>query len=123
MDYSSYLLRPEPPTTMKNSIFPLFILFPFLAFGQSKVQTTKDSMVELKEQVNQYEQLLADWANLKKYREENKNLPPPLSREKRILFMGNSITESWKNLDSSFFANKSYTNRGISGQTTPQMLI
>jgi lysophospholipase L1-like esterase len=37
--------------------------------------------------------------------------------------MGNSITESWKLIDSNFFIGKPYINRGISGQTTPQMLV
>ena len=41
----------------------------------------------------------------------------------RIVFMGNSITEFWKRLDTSFFSNKHFINRGISGQTSPQMLL
>lgn len=62
-----------------------------------------------------------DWANLKKYDSENKELSTtPTS--KRIVFMGDSITEFWKVNDSSFF-DKSKINRGISGQTTPQMLL
>ena len=62
-----------------------------------------------------------DWANLKKYDSENKQLSTtPTS--KRIVFMGDSITEFWKVNDSSFF-DKSKINRGISGQTTPQMLL
>ncbi len=44
------------------------------------------------------------------------------SNENRIVFMGNSITENWKHLDSDFFSNKNYINKGISGQTTPQIL-
>lgn len=62
-----------------------------------------------------------DWANLKKYDSENKDLSTtPTS--KRIVFMGDSITEFWKVNDSSFF-DKSKINRGISGQTSPQMLL
>ena len=62
-----------------------------------------------------------DWANLKKYDSENKELSTtPTS--KRIVFMGDSITEFWKVNDSSFF-DKSNINRGISGQTTPQMVL
>ncbi len=64
-----------------------------------------------------------DWGNLKRYAEENKNLKSPAPGEQRIVFMGNSITEAWKTVDSNFFKNDSYINRGISGQTTPQMLI
>jgi lysophospholipase L1-like esterase len=64
-----------------------------------------------------------DWANLDRYKSENAKLGPPLKGEKRIVFMGNSITEGWGSLDPEFFKGKHYINRGISGQTTPQMLV
>jgi len=65
-----------------------------------------------------------DWANLGKYKEGNDNLSMTKSIKPRIVFMGNSITEGWKNADSAFFApGKNYIDRGISGQTTPQMLL
>lgn len=66
---------------------------------------------------------LQDWPYLKKYEKENANLPILESRQKRIVFMGDSITEFWSDLCPEFFAGKPYLNRGISGQTTPQMLI
>ena len=71
----------------------------------------------------QEEQVHKDWANLGRFRENNKQIGMPATGEKRIVFMGNSITEGWSRLDSSFFSGKPYVNRGISGQTTPQMLI
>ena len=64
-----------------------------------------------------------DWANLGRFSEENAKLPAPSKNEKRVVFMGNSITEGWGNLYPAFFKDKPYINRGISGQTTPQMLI
>lgn len=64
-----------------------------------------------------------DWANLKRYAEENKILGLPQPGERRVVFMGNSITEGWVKLDSAFFKGKPYIGRGISGQTTPQMLL
>jgi lysophospholipase L1-like esterase len=64
-----------------------------------------------------------DWPNLNKYQNENANLKPIAPRQKRIVFMGDSITEFWSVTDSEYFAGKPYVNRGISGQTTPQMLI
>ena len=66
---------------------------------------------------------LQDWPYLKKYKKENANLPILESGQKRIVFMGGSITEVWSGLWPEFFAGKPYLNRGISGQTTPQMLI
>ena len=65
---------------------------------------------------------LNDWANLSRYKEENNKLLNS-SYELRVVFMGNSITESWSHFDPDFFLTNSYINRGISGQTTPQMLI
>jgi len=64
-----------------------------------------------------------DWANLNRFREENIKLGPPSQGEKRILFMGNSITEGWSQKSPGFFSGPPYINRGISGQTTPQMLL
>lgn len=68
-------------------------------------------------------QLKNDWANLNKYADENKKIKPPAKGEKRIVFMGNSITEFWKYIDGDFFINKPYINRGISGQTSTQMAV
>ncbi|SVC86769.1 uncharacterized protein METZ01_LOCUS339623, partial [marine metagenome] len=65
-----------------------------------------------------------DWPGLNRYRENNDRMSFPTKvNENRIVFMGNSITESWSNLHPEFFSGKPYVNRGISGQTTPQMLV
>lgn len=64
-----------------------------------------------------------DWANLTRYREENAKLGLPSPGESRVVFMGNSITEGWGNIHPAFFSGKPYINRGIGGQTTPQMLL
>jgi len=61
-----------------------------------------------------------EFANIKRYEEANSDLAPPSRNENRVVFMGNSITDSWPE---EFFQGKPYINRGISGQTTPQMLI
>src|SRR3954451_11306824 len=67
--------------------------------------------------------LRTDWANLARYRQANAELPPPASGEQRVVFMGNSITDSWARLFPTMFPGKPYVGRGISGQTTPQMLV
>jgi lysophospholipase L1-like esterase len=64
-----------------------------------------------------------DWANLNKYKNENILLATPFSGEKRIVYFGDSITEGWGTVSPEFFTGKTYINRGISGQTTPQMLL
>ena len=92
---------------MKN-IFTYLYLFMFVSqlsiFGQNK---------------NKNE----DWPNLKKYAKANEELGLPSAGEKRVVFMGNSITESWGIIDSSFFKDNGYIDRGISGQTSSQMLL
>jgi lysophospholipase L1-like esterase len=69
------------------------------------------------------EQLHNDWANLRRYRDSNTALPAPAPGENRVVFMGNSITEGWMRYFPSEFPGKPYIGRGISGQTTPQMLV
>jgi lysophospholipase L1-like esterase len=64
-----------------------------------------------------------DWPDLNRYKNANANLGPPSPGEARIVFMGNSITEGWSRISPGFFSGKPYINRGISGQTTPQMLV
>jgi lysophospholipase L1-like esterase len=71
-----------------------------------------------------FEQSFAqDRANLKWFQEANAQLKAIDSTQKRIVFMGNSITEGWIKSRPEFFGGKPYVNRGISGQTTPQMLL
>ena len=62
-----------------------------------------------------------DYGQLARYREANAKLGPPAAGENRIVFFGDSITDIWKLPD--YFPGKPYVNRGIGGQTTPQMLV
>ena len=64
-----------------------------------------------------------DWPNFNRFRQDNYQVGMPSENENRIVFMGNSITESWLDIYPEFFDGKPYINRGISGQTTPQMLV
>ena len=64
-----------------------------------------------------------DWASLARYRHANDSLPLPAPGEHRVVFMGNSITDGWARFFPQMFPGKPYIGRGISGQTTPQMLV
>ncbi len=66
-------------------------------------------------------QLLVDFGNLARFKEANEMLGAPKPGEDRVVFMGDSITQGWNLAES--FPGKPYVNRGISGQTTPQMLV
>jgi lysophospholipase L1-like esterase len=79
---------------------------------------------ELKTRLDRAETRLKDWPALARYAEDNKKVAAPAKNEQRVVFMGDSITDSWDNpTNGGFFPGKPYVNRGISGQTTPQMLI
>ena len=67
---------------------------------------------------------LQDWPNLARYRDANTKVVPPVKKETRVVFMGDSITDAWVRPEyGGFFPGKPYIDRGISGQTTPQMLV
>ena len=67
---------------------------------------------------------LRDWADLGRYRESNRSVGAPAPVEPRVVFMGDSITDSWQQPRfGGFFPGRPYIDRGISGQTTPQMLL
>lgn len=69
------------------------------------------------------QQNAGDWAQLARYRDANAQLAAPAPGEARVVFMGNSITEGWAPFFPTLFPDKPYVGRGISGQTTPQMLV
>ncbi len=69
------------------------------------------------------DRLHKDWAWLGRYADDNAKLGAPVAGEKRVIFMGDSITEGWINTDPDFFKTNNYLDRGIGGQTTPQMLV
>ena len=86
-----------------------------------EAQMSAGEMLKLKKE--REEKFHNDWANLNRYREENQQIGLPKAGENRVVFMGNSITAGWINMRPEFFASKPYVDRGIGGQTTPQMLI
>ncbi len=71
-----------------------------------------------------FERLALDWPGLSRYAAANKEISPPKANEKRVVFMGDSITDGWSRPDArEFFSGKPYVNRGIGGQVTGQMLV
>ena len=83
-----------------------------------------DPCAETKVQLTQLENDLKDWPELSRYHDANSKVAAPARDEQRVVFMGDSITDSWDDPRyGGFFPGKPYIDRGISGQTTPQMLI
>jgi lysophospholipase L1-like esterase len=97
------------------------------AFAQNPAsqppQSVDPELEKLIPQLQRAHQALNDWPNLGRYRDANANTPPPAPGENRVVFMGDSITDGWGKGQAQFFPGKPYINRGISGQTTPQMLV
>lgn len=64
-----------------------------------------------------------DWASFGRYEKSNEEVKKLPQSKREVVFMGNSITDSWIKNDSAFFANNNFIDRGISGQTTSQMIV
>ncbi|MDB5145837.1 MAG: axeA1 3 [Mucilaginibacter sp.] len=109
---------------MKKLIIIAFVLAAFAAQAQQNNAVTPNDKAAQEAKMKQDDEARAhaDWPALKKYEDENSRLAPPAANETRVVFMGNSITESWRNADSAFFT-EGRIDRGISGQTSPQMLV
>jgi len=94
------------------------------AFACVAAQPTATDCAEVKTQLTRAQTRLNDWPQLARYRDANTKIVAPLKNEARVVFMGDSITDSWDDPKfGGFFSGKPYIDRGISGQTTPQMLI
>src|SRR5437868_7487718 len=102
-----------------ESIF--LVLLAFSAFAQQPTQPTAAQESLQKWRESKWVILRDDFGELGRYREANAALKPPAPGENRVIFFGDSITDLWK-LDE-YFRDKPYINRGIGGQTTPQMLV
>ena len=93
-------------------------------FSSLAAQPSADPCADTKTKLTQAENRLKDWPQLARYRDANEKLVPAAKTDMRVVFMGDSITDSWQNPKfGGFFPGKPYVDRGISGQTTPQMLI
>jgi lysophospholipase L1-like esterase len=78
----------------------------------------------LEKKVDSMSARLLDWPQLSRYRDANETVTPPTKNEFRVVFLGDSITDGWQQPKfGGFFPGKPYIDRGISGQTTPQMLL
>lgn len=99
----------------------VFVLAAAAAFGQAG--GGEADAAKMKADLERAQRTLQDWANLGRYAADNAKVAAPAAGEERVVFMGDSITDAWGRRYGKFFEGKGYINRGISGQTTPQMLI
>jgi lysophospholipase L1-like esterase len=100
----------------------ILLLIPLLA-AFARPQAPAPDSAKLQKDLATAEKKLLDWPALGRYRAENEKTAAPAAGENRVVFMGDSITDNWGRRYGKFFPEKHYINRGIGGQTTPQMLI
>jgi lysophospholipase L1-like esterase len=100
----------------------LFTGLGFIIYDQvTHVCEPTDLYVQERKKAKKLQMKLNDFARIRRFHGANKKLSSPVKEEKRIVFLGDSITQGWE-LDK-YFPDQPYINRGIGGQTTPQMLI
>jgi lysophospholipase L1-like esterase len=110
-----------PPIIRTISLFAILLSLPALAqqLGPSIPSTGFGGLDQYRaSRVSIYTD---DFGQLARYREADAALAPPVAGESRVIFLGDSITDYWKLAD--YFPRKPYINRGIDGQTTPEMLV
>ena len=109
---------------MKLRLMLLGMAVTVVIAANTYAQPATNDCADTKAQLTRAQTRLSDWPALARYRSANSELTPPSDREQRVVFMGDSITDSWDDPKyGGFFPGKPYVDRGISGQTTPQMLI
>jgi lysophospholipase L1-like esterase len=108
---------------MARTLLTLLLVLTTHAGSAQQPTAAPSDPIQLQSQLTRDEKILHDWPNLGRYREENASIAAPAPGEERVVFMGDSITDFWGRARGKFFPGKPYINRGISGQTTPQMLI
>lgn len=95
-----------------------------LFFAKATAQSPSIDCAESKTQLTRAENKLKDWPGLARYRDLNTKIVTPSKNERPVVFLGDSITDSWDDPKyGGFFPGRPYIDRGISGQTTPQMLV
>jgi len=114
-------LRGLPPETPTNAAATPAPSCPANASWAPAPPNSADSLSDYQKSVDARNR--NDWAFLARYKQANAELGDPKPGEQRVVFMGNSITDAWAKSFPTMFPGKPYVGRGISGQTTPQMLV
>ena len=106
-------------------LFTLFLTSLVCSFSLAHASQASPALELLAHRVDEDERKLSDWPELAKYRDDNVRLSAPRPGENRVVFLGDSITDFWgRGVErGTFFPGKPYINRGITTQTTAQILV
>ncbi|MEW5978174.1 MAG: SGNH/GDSL hydrolase family protein [Acidobacteriota bacterium] len=107
---------------MKLFILPAMLLA-FNGLTHAQPADSAKVIADLERELTVYLRLLSDWGGLTRYGSENTELARPEPGVHRVVFLGDEITEMWGQGRARFFPGKPYLNRGITHQTTAQMLV
>jgi lysophospholipase L1-like esterase len=118
-------LLARPPTVLIARLFAGILTAALFGAAALPAQESdhRARIDALEQQIAAQQRLLHDWAGLIRYGSENTEIPKPKPGERRVVFLGDETTEQWGANGGEFFLGKPYFNRGIAGQTTPQMLV
>ena len=110
---------------MKSATLTILLgLIVLLGLGWSQPKfDCASTLAAFEQRLTAQRNLLWDWAGLIRYGSENTELPKPKTDETRVVFLGDEITENWGQGSAQFFPGRPYLNRGIKGQTSPQLLV
>src|SRR5260370_912215 len=127
--YTALALRNSARVTMHTALIGFLsccLMWGWRASAQTapaNQEAANQTIQMLEQRLAAQRRLLNDWGGLIHYGSENTELRPPAPGENRVVFLGDQITEIWGRGEEKFFPGKPYLNRGIAGQTTPQMLV
>lgn len=108
---------------MRKILGILFVLACTQSLYAQDTTTPKKSVEQMEQEYQNWTKMRDDWPNFARYRQDNAKLAGSPVPANRVVFMGNSITDGWINFSPEFFSANNYVDRGIGGQTTPQMLV
>jgi len=109
------------PNMLRTALALAYCVAGMAQTSPGRPQLTSEQQEQMRKA--QEERLHNDWSDLKRYRDQDATLGSPAAGENRVVFLGDSITDAWIREVPMFFQDRAYLDRGISGQTTPQLLV
>ena len=108
---------------MRSLILVALLILPAFVHVQQSTPAPSPAPPTPQQQLDKLQARFNDFPQLARYTAENEKIGPPAPGTQRVVFYGDSLTDHWGRQSGKFFPGKPWLNRGISGQTTPQMLI
>ena len=108
---------------MRPLILAALLTLPVVMTAQQPAPAAAPAPPTAEQQLDKLQARFNDFAQLNRYAADDEKIGDPTPATQRVVFYGDSLTDNWGRKFGKFFPGKPYVNRGISGQTSPQMLI